>query len=253
MRPVLDIDQILSENKEWRKLEEEWGIPVDLEADNDDDTPQLKPVVSTLDLKTTFDSSFLFKKVRRHVGRQVSKISNLEYKDFINDLQHGSSKESSQQFYIVNGQIISATSVDEICKKIDEVFKTIERFAMAKANNLPETIACSISTSDLSFDDTNRGDEVNDTDEMERHMEEAFQDLNSTLNNMELEGVDRSTLDSVTTLVRKYSDVLSRPAVKCSPRRERQCSEKFKDLAEFWKSRAFHTRGGQDASRLSNI
>ncbi|XP_038215253.1 uncharacterized protein LOC119834816 [Zerene cesonia] len=241
MNSIVDIDEILSENEQWRKLEEEWGIPVDLEGDADDDQPVLHRVFSTIDLKTTFDSSFLFKKVRRNLGRQLSKksaSSALEYRDFISNLQNDPMRESSQQFYCVNGQIVSAVSVDEICKKIDDIFKSIEKLSSCstvrkKVKTLPEIVQCSISATDLSFDDT----EYEYNSEIDRHMEEAFQELSSTINS--IDRVDMSTLESVTTLVRKFSSILNHPNMKCNPRHQRQCSEKFKDLAEFWKSRAF--------------
>ncbi|XP_045491419.1 uncharacterized protein LOC123691181 [Colias croceus] len=244
MNSIVDIDEILSENEQWKKLEEEWGIPIDLEGD-DDDQPTIQRVLSTIDLKTTFDSSFLFKKVRRNLGRRLSKksiASAPEYGDFIRNLQNDPMRESSQQFYCVNGQILSAVSVDEICKKIDDIFKSIEKLSSCstvrkKVKTIPEIVQCSISATDLSFDDT----EYEYNSEMDRHMEEAFQELSSTINT--IDRGDKSTLESVTTLVRKFSIIVNHPKMKCNPRHQRQCSEKFKDLAEFWKSRAFANEG----------
>ncbi|XP_047512483.1 uncharacterized protein LOC125054555 [Pieris napi] len=242
MNSIVDTDQILSENEHWKKLEEQWGIPIDLEVDESDDQPKLRPVFSCLDLKTTFDSSFLFKKVRRKLGRQLSKTSTktaADYQDFLNHL-HDPSKESSQQFLCIQNAI-SASSVEEICKKIDDIFRSIEKLSTCSIRKpkvkLPEIVHCSISASDLSFDDTVQ-DESHYDSEIDRHMEEAFHDL-STIKSTE--HIDKSTLESVTTLVRKFSSILEHPTMKHSARRQKQCSEKFRDLAEFWKSHAFNT------------
>lgn len=237
MTAILDIDDILSENEQWKKLEEEWGIPIDLEVDAEDDTPRMKPVFSSLNLKSpTFDSSFLFKKVRRKIGRQLSKKSTnsaLEYNDFISNLREDPSKESSKHFYFVNGQITSAASIEEICDKIDDIFKSIEQLCTSTIKKkVPDVIQCSISATDLSFDDTR---EMTNYSEIERHIDEAFEQLDVT----GIEGVDQTTLDSVTTLVRKFSKALNNPANRCSPKRRKECCEKFKDLADFWKNRAF--------------
>lgn len=242
MNSMVDVDEILSENEQWKKLEEEWGIPIDLEVDDRDDQPKLRPVFSCLDLKTTFDSSSLFKKVRRKLGRQLSNNSTKsanEYQDFINNLKNPC-KGSSQQFLCMN-QHISAASVEEICRKIDDIFRSIEKLStcsMRKSKyNIPEIVHCSISASDLSFDDT--VDESYYDSEIDKHMEEAFHEL-STIKSTER--IDQSTLESVTTLVRKFSNILEHPTMKRSVRRQKKCSEKFKDLAEFWKSRAFQTQ-----------
>ncbi|CAK1545058.1 unnamed protein product [Leptosia nina] len=231
MNSIVDIDDILSENDQWKKLEEEWGNPIDLEVETEEDQPQITRVISCLDLKTTFDSSFLFKKVRRNLGRQLSKKSTasaLEYNEFISDLRP--SRESSQHFF----NIVSTASLDEICRKIDDIFKSIDKLSTCSMKRkLPEVVDCSISATDLSFDDT-----VQDSysSEIDRHMEEAFQELSSIKG---AEQIDQSTLESVTTMVRKFSRILEHPIMKCSRRRQRQCSDKFKDLAEFWNSRAF--------------
>ncbi|XP_045785038.1 uncharacterized protein LOC123880786 [Maniola jurtina] len=253
MSSIFDADTILSENDQWRKLEEEWKT-VDL-IDIEDDTPNLKPVFSTLDLNgTTFDSSFLFKKVRRKVGRQMSKISSasIEYEDFISNIRDDSRNGPSKQFYFVNGQITSAASIEELCDKIDDIFKSIDELSVAtstvrnkssresKKRIYPDLVQCSISATDLSFDDTVSQKEVTCSSEIERHIgeafEEAFEQINSTIDT--LEG-DKSHLESVTTLVRKFSSVINSPMIKCNPRRQRECSDKFKQLTDFWKNQAF--------------
>lgn len=245
MSAIFDADTILSENDQWRKLEREWKT-IDL-IDVEDETPELKPVFSTLDLNgTTFDSSFLFKKVRRKVGRKLSKLStaSIEYEDFISNIRDDSRNDSSKQFYFVNGQITSAASIEELCDKIDDIFKSIEELTIAtstvrnKKKPVPDLVQCSISATDLSFDDTVSQNEVA-TSEIDRQIEEAFEEafeqFNSTI--ATLDG-DKSHVESVTTLVRKFSSVMNSPMIKCNPRRKRECCDKFKELTEFWKSRA---------------
>ncbi|XP_013146145.1 PREDICTED: uncharacterized protein LOC106109266 [Papilio polytes] len=242
MSGLFDVDDILSDHEEWLKLDEEWGKPIDLDTE-DEQAPFLKTMFSTLDLKrTTFDSSFLFKKVRRKIGRQLSKRSTnsyLDYKDFLNDLQNNASRESTKQFYFVNGQIMSAVSVEEICDKIDNYFKSIEKLTVTstiKKTNVPEVVKCSMSSGDFSFDDTVVGISSTERDsDINRFIDQAFNDFNSSIASME--EVDDMTRESVTTLVRKFSSVLKSPSVNCSPRRRRQCCEKFRDLADFWKKR----------------
>lgn len=237
----LDPEAILSGNEQWIQLEEKWGKPVDLDTEEDHSPGKLQPVFSTLDLmKTTFDSSFLFKKVRRKVGRRLSKSGVLDYQDFLQELQE---KNQSKQFYFINGQILSAASVEEICDTIDDIFKSVDKLSSAtstvrKKNTLPEKVSCSISTDDLSFDDTPTEKEKNDSDDVERYIDEAFEKLNH-ISNMTMDDVDDVTRESVTTLVKKFSSILRNPAVNCNPRRQRQCCNKFKELAEFWKSHAF--------------
>ncbi|XP_068629993.1 uncharacterized protein [Battus philenor] len=242
MCALLDTDAILSDHEEWIKLDEEWGKPIDLDTE-DDQRPHLRSGFSTLDLKkTTFDSSFFFKKVRRKIGRQLSKrsaTSFLDYKDFLHDLQNNRSRESLKQFYFVNGQIISAGSVEEICGKIDDYFKSIEKLAITSTirrskSKIPEVVKCSISSAEFSFDDTVPG-VISEHSDVNRIIDEAFDNFNATISSMK--DIDESTLESVTTLVRKFSNVLKNPAIKKSPRRQRQCCEKFRDLAEFWKKR----------------
>ncbi|CAH2086010.1 unnamed protein product [Euphydryas editha] len=244
MSSLVDTETILSKNEQWKKLEEEWGKPIDLEVDAEDDLPRIKPVYSTLDLKgTTFDSSFLFKKVSRKITRQLSKKSTtsaLEYYDFIRHLKEKPNSESNsitEQFHCINGQIMTAQSIENICNTIDDIFKSIDKLSSATSTirkaKFPETIQCSISATDFSFDDTEDND-LTRYSEMDRHIEEAFDDF-------ETSEVDQPTLDSVTTLVRKFSVVLNDTAIRCSPRRQRMCCEKFKELAEFWKSRAFNS------------
>ncbi|KAJ8725954.1 hypothetical protein PYW08_004137 [Mythimna loreyi] len=238
----LDPEAILSGNEQWVQLEEKWGEPVDLDTEEDNPPGKLQPVFSTLDLmKTTFDSSFLLKKVRRKVGRRLSKAGVLDYKDFLQDLED---KNQSKQFYFINGQIMSAESVDEICDKIDDIFKSVEKLSSATSTirqkkPVPERVSCSISIDDLSFDDTPTEKEKSDTDDVERYIDEAFEKL-SHYSNMTMDDVDDVTRESVTTLVRKFSSILQSPAVNRNPRRQRQCCNKFKELAEFWRTQAFN-------------
>ncbi|XP_075992879.1 uncharacterized protein LOC142987825 [Anticarsia gemmatalis] len=237
-----DPEAILSGNEQWTQLEEKWGEPVDLETE--EDAPgKLQPVFSTLDLmKTTFDSSFLFKKVRRKVGRRLSKCGVLDYKDFLQDLQVSS---PPKDFYYVNGQILSAVSVEAICDKIDDIFKSVEKLCSAtstvRKKNIPDVVSCSISVDDLSFDDT-PSEKGKTGENVEKYIDEAFEKLGH-LSNMPIE--DEATRESVTTLVRKFSSILSSPTVNCSPRRQRQCCNKFKELAEFWKHHAFNEESSQ--------
>ncbi|CAH0604997.1 unnamed protein product [Chrysodeixis includens] len=233
----LDPEAILLGNEQWIQLDEKWGEPVDLETDEDLPS-QLKPVFSTLDLmKTTFDSSFMFKKVRRKVGRRLSKAGVLDYKDFLQDLQE---KKQPKDFYYINGQILSAASVEQICDTIDDIFKSVEKLSSAtstvRKNPFPDKISCSISIDDLSFDDTPSQKETTEGG-VDRYIDEAFEKL-SHLSNMPID--DEATRASVTTLVRRFSSILRSPGINCSPRRQRQCCNNFKELAEFWKSQAFN-------------
>lgn len=249
-KTFIDSDAILSINEEWMKLEEEW-IPIDLETEEDYAPSKLKPMFSSLDLrKTTFDSSFLFKKVKRKIGRQLSKSSGvLDYKDFIQDLEKEAVKDvPGKDFYFINGQIISAVSVEEICDKIDDIFKSVDKLSSATSTvrhkkKIPAVVNCSISTADLSFDDTEDTEkEKSDGDDIDNYIDEAFQQLSVTmasLATLEDDGDDERTRESVTTLVRKFTSILKSPAVRRSPRRKRQCCDRFKDLAEFWNNRAF--------------
>lgn len=242
MSSLIDAETILSKNEQWKKLEEEWGKPVDLEVDEEDDSPRIKPVYSTLDLKgTTFDSSFLFKKVTKKVSRQLSKRSTtsaLEYYDFIRHLKEDPTRESNSiTEHCVNGEM-TAQSIENICNTIDDIFKSIDKLSSAtstaKKDKFPERIQCSISATDFSFDDDTEDYDTSHYSEMDRHIDEAFNNFDS-----KIEGIDQSTLDSVTTLVRKFSSVLNDTAIRCSPRRQRKCCEKFMELAEFWRNRAF--------------
>lgn len=251
---LIDTDMLLSGNEQWTKLEQEWGNPIDLETE-DDRPNKVSPAYSTLDLKkTTFNSPYLFKKARRKVCRQYSKksvTSNVDYKDFLHDLDEEDHKELPlKQFYFISGQILSALSVEEICDRIDDIFQSLERLCSAtstirKKKILPERVQCSIDVSDLSFDDTIDEKEKCDSDDVSRYIDEAFDHLNATIdtiNNLvdddNIDNMDQSTRDSVTTLVRKFSSFLKSPVVNRSPKRKRQCNEKFKDLAEFWKNKA---------------
>ncbi|XP_041977199.1 uncharacterized protein LOC121731693 [Aricia agestis] len=243
MSSIIDAESILMENEHWSRLDEEWGIPVDLEADTEDDF-KLRPVFSSLDLiGSTFDSSVLLKKIRKKVGRKVSKRSSsvLDYTEFLDDLKKNCNMESSNNFYVVNSEIITAASVEKICKEIDDVFKSIEKLSSAtstlrKGQKFPEVVQCSISIDDLSFDDTKKSSVYNS--EIDRHIEEALDQFGSTISS--IEKIDQSTLASVTALVQKFSSVLRSPVVtyNWSPKKKRQCCDKFKELIDFWNKRA---------------
>lgn len=232
----IDPEAILYGNEQWTQLEEKWGEPVDLETDDDPPT-SLRPVFSSLDLvKTTFDSSCLLNKVRRKVGRRLSKNGVLDYKNFLKDLKSASPPKN---FYSVNKQIISALSVEEICKKIDDIFKSVEKLCSAtstiRKKGFPDVIGCSISVGDLSFDDTPSQDLTNE-ENVEEYIDEAFEHFED-LSKMSID--DDASKESVTTLVRKFSSILSSSAVSCNPRRRRERSTKFQELAEFWQNQAF--------------
>lgn len=239
----LDPEAILSGNEEWIQLEEKWGEPVDLETEEDYSPGKLQPVFSALDLmKTTFDSSFLFNKVRRKVGRRLSNAGVLDYNEFLQDLEEKNQPAAAKQFYLINGQILSAASVEEICDKIDDIFKSVEKLSSAtstirKKKGFPEKVSCSISTADLSFDDTVTEKNKTNVDDVSRYIDEAFEKL-SLISNMPMEDVDDVTRESVTTLVRKFSSIFHSPAVNCNPRRQRKCNNNFRELAEFWKNQA---------------
>ncbi|XP_028167515.1 uncharacterized protein LOC114357911 [Ostrinia furnacalis] len=245
-----DPESMLSYNEQWKKLEEKWGKPIDLDTEDLEDlTPsKLKPVFSSLDLRrSTFDSSFIMKTVRKKLGRQLSKkSSNIDYKKFIRELHDDIPEDApKKQFYYISGQILSAFSVEEICEKIDDIFKSVEKLCSAtstirhRKKPLPEVVHCSMSVDGLSFDDTEDSQrEKRDSDDVDRYIDEAFEQLNSTIASVANGDVefDDATRDSVTTLVHKFTSVLNNP-VKCSPRRKRQCNERFRDLADFWKNR----------------
>ncbi|KAJ0180793.1 hypothetical protein K1T71_004197 [Dendrolimus kikuchii] len=248
---LLDVDLILQENEQWTRLDEEWGNPVDLDVE--EDVPAIQSRFSSLDLrKSTFDSSFLFKKVRRKVGRQLSKRSaNLNYDDFKQDLQRREKKE--KDFYFINGQIISAVSVEEICETIDDVFRSIEKLCSAtstmKRSNAPKKVECSISTGDLSFDDSTLSEKEviqpchrSDGEDIDRYIDEAFDQFSCTIRNLSNDNnLDDATKESVTTLVRRFSSILNSPNIKRSPRRQK-CCNRFKELADFWQNQAFVER-----------
>lgn len=251
MSAIIDPELILSINEEWMKLEEDWKT-VDLETDDDYSPSKLTPVFSSLDLrKTTFDSSFLLKEVRRKIGRQLSKTSDLvNYREFIQDLEKKATKDfPAKQFYYINGQIISAISVEDICDKIDDIFKSVEKLSSATSTirlkkKFPERISCSISTGGLSFDDTENMEgekEKSDSDDVDRFIDEAFQQLSETMATLSEEANedDEISRESVTTLVRKFSNILNSPAVIRNPKKKRECCDRFKELAEFWSGKAF--------------
>ncbi|KAI8434658.1 hypothetical protein MSG28_003191 [Choristoneura fumiferana] len=248
---LIDTDMILSASDQWLQLEQKWGTPIDLDTD-DDYTPVMKTVFSTLDLmKSTFDSSLLLKKVRRNVGRSFSK-NTVDYKDFLEDLHDAVRNTPEKQFYYISGQIVSAVSVEEICENIDDIFRSIEKLCSAtstvrldqlkKKSSVYEVVQCSISTSNLSFDDTpvdTSVKEKSDTDDVDRYIDEVFGNFNSTIATLTDDNLDSSSKDSVTTLVKKFSSFLKSPRLVCSPKKKRQCCDKFRELAEFWQSQAF--------------
>lgn len=248
---LLDVDLILRENEQWTKLDEEWGNPVDLDVE--EDIPAMQSRFSSLDLrKTTFDSSFLFKKVRRKVGRQLSKRSaNLNYDDFLNDLKKLEKKEKKEKyFYFINGQIISAVSVEEICDTIDNVFSSIEKLCSATSTvrkKIPNKIECSISTEDLSFDDSTISEKMPETyqssdgENIDRYIDDAFDQLSCTIRNLSNDELDDATRESVTTLVKRFSLILNNSNIKRSPRRQ-ECCNRFRELADFWNNHAFGDR-----------
>lgn len=246
-------DSILSYNEQWKKLDEIWGEPVDLDTEELEDfkPSKLKPVFSSLDLRRiTFDSPFIMKKtVKKKIGKQLSK-NVIDYKEFLEDLQQRIPEEKQKDFYYVGGEIISAVSVEDICDKIDDIFKSIEKLCSATSTIRgkkppPALVNCSISVEGLSFDDTTDSEkEKHDSDDVDRYIDEAFEQLNSTMASIARGAGDDVTRDSVSTLVRKFSLILKKPH-KCSPRRKRQCSDRFKDLAEFWRNSALDSEKGQ--------
>ncbi|CAH0406259.1 unnamed protein product [Chilo suppressalis] len=244
-----DVDKYIEEAFEQLNstiLEELWGNPVDLDTDEDIPTSKLRPVFSTLDLrKSTFDSSFLFKTVKRKVARQMSKSSVLDYNEFLQDLQHNAVEDiPRKQFYYVSGQVLSAMSVEDICTKIDDIFKSIERLCSATSTirlkrNVDEIVQCSFSCGDLSFDDTVDPDqEKHASSDVDKYIEEAFEQLNSTIVSIVNKNatMDEAAKDSVTALVKIFSNILKAPGHRQS-RRRRESNDKFKDLAEFWRSK----------------
>ncbi|XP_063542139.1 uncharacterized protein LOC134750836 [Cydia strobilella] len=238
MTSFIDADAILSGSEQWVQLDQKWGTPVDL--DTEDDGPRLKTVFSTLDLKkSTFDSSFLFK--RRKLGRNSSKKS-MDYKEFLQDLNDAPRNTPDKQFYFVSGQILSAISVEEICDGIDDIFKSMDKLCSATSTvrinkkrkpSMPDIVQCSISTNGLSFDDTvvNASEkEKADSDDVSGYIDEVFGHLDSFTS-------ERSSKESVTTLVRRFTSMLKSP-IKCSPRKRRQCGDRFKELTEFWQAQS---------------
>ncbi|GBP69216.1 hypothetical protein EVAR_54176_1 [Eumeta japonica] len=254
-RTILDTETLLSENEHWTKLTEEWGPPVDLETE-DGPSPDtgLPSLPGTLNLKRqTFDSAVFLKSLKKKIYNGSSKKPVLEenYEQFLHDLERRCPRENHEKsFYFVGGQIISAVSVDEICEDIDNVFKSVEKLCSATStlrpktkNRLPKTVECSISATDLSFDDTSdelEKDTVAD-EAVARYIDEMFDALNNTISVLQTSGssnnssgrTDRNV--SVTALVQRFSSFLDNPVLKCGPRGRRQCCEKFKELAEFWK------------------
>ncbi|XP_028168041.1 uncharacterized protein LOC114358307 [Ostrinia furnacalis] len=175
----LDAESILSSNEQWKKLEEKWGKPVDLDTDDSDREPsKLKPALSSLDLRqTTFDSPFLLKTVRKKLARRLSiKSCIADYDDFVKELPNDTfGEEPKKQFYNVSGQMLSAGSVEDICKTIDDVFKSVEDLCFTTSTNCdkkrPELVPCSMSCSGLSFDDTR------DTEREKRDSDDVFKSV----------------------------------------------------------------------------
>ncbi|XP_059045231.1 uncharacterized protein LOC131841018 [Achroia grisella] len=196
---LLDIDEILATNEQWRRLEEQWGKPVDLDTEEDFMPSTSKPLCDTLDLKrTTFNSSHLFKiKKTKKVNRKPTKIPSLDYADFIEDLeQFDPSDQPAKQFYYVGGQVLSAASVENICEEIDEIFKSAEIFCCTtstirckekpgkRKRVIPSFVERSISYDGLSFDDTIVSEKVEENkDGLDSFIDEAFGQIDCTISN----------------------------------------------------------------------
>lgn len=248
-KTFLDAEAILSINDQWMELEEKWGNPVDLDTEDDQPLRKLEPVLSSLDLRTaTFDSSFLLKKVRRKLGRQISNASVLDYKQFTQDLQKRPEKDvQKKDFFYINGEIMSAVSIEDICDQIDDIFRSFDKLCSATSTirekkkilpqDLPKVVNCSISTTDLSFDDTEMekteksGTAVEDID---KFIDEAFEQLCGTITSCDFKDTCK---ESVTTLVKKFSQLMKNPIVNRSVRRKK-CCDKFQELIEFWNNNA---------------
>ncbi|KAM3961303.1 uncharacterized protein ACR2FA_004640 [Aphomia sociella] len=249
---LLDTDQILAENEEWVRLGELWGNPIDLETEEDLAPSKLKPVLSTLNLKkSTFNSSFLFKKKLAPVNKKTSEdADSLSYEDFLGDLdQFVPSGKPVKQFYFVNGEILSAMSVEDICNEIDNFFNCLDATCVKTSTirekktpkkdkkKIPDFGECSTPVGVLSFDETVQSKKNNilkrDTS-IEDFIDKAFEQIN--LLSDSVSDAKHSTRNTVTELVRKFKSMFEEPAVKCNPRRKRQCANNFKELTEFWKN-----------------
>lgn len=241
MNTIWDPEAILSINEQWIQLEQKWGNPIDLESEDDQPSRILKTMFSSLDLrKTTFDSSFLTKNIRPKESPLVN------YKEFIKDLEATATKDvPRKEFFYINGEIMSAASVEEICDKIDEIFKSVDKLTSAtstlrlKKHPLPEIVNCSISTADLSFDDTRKKAEppCASLGDIDKCIDEAFQQLNTF---SDLSDGKEGSRGTVTSLVKKFSIVLKSSFVNKAPKRKRECCDRFRELAEFWNGNAFH-------------
>lgn len=258
-RSLIDADSILSNIDQWNKLDTEWGTPVDLETeDHDYFIPEVESRFSTLEHKRpTFDSAVLLRNIRRTIRRSASKNipnSKLNYEGFIQDLELSTDhKMAEKQFYFVGGEIISAMSVKDICKSIENIFKSIEQLCTATStvrkktrntSKITNIVECSISATGLSFDDTSESNEI--LQNVDQFIDELFNVLDCTLTSMQNCSIqeesidqlnDQSVHESVTSLVKKFSSFIDSPAIKCNKRR-RQCSERFKNLIQFWKSQS---------------
>ncbi|XP_063378581.1 uncharacterized protein LOC134665536 [Cydia fagiglandana] len=237
---LLDAETILAGIEQWLQLEQKWGSPVDLDdAQEDlDRTPKMKTTFSSLDLKkSTFDSSFVFKTAERKLGKHSKK--SMEYLEFMEDLK---TPKRIKPFSYVSGEILSASSVEEICEDIDDVFKSLEKLCSAtstvrfsqvkKRPSINDIVQCSISAADLSFDDT-----IEPSQDVDRYIDEVFDNLHTTLASLS-RTLDDSAKETVTHLVKKFTTILKSPILKTSPGLKRICGEKFRDLAAFWQGQA---------------
>lgn len=247
-RTLIDADSILSEIDQWNKLDTEWGSPVDLETEERElINPEVASFLSTLERKVTFDSAIILKTIREKTVKNVSKdTSTLNYEKFLEDLKKNSSLRNEQPFCFVDRHVHAASSVSTICSKIDAIFRSIEQLCIENTLGsnkkkkerfvLPDVIQCSISTGGLSFDETKESMDKN----LDSYIDELFEFFNNTLESLQEMDNSEDIQESVSTLVRKFSTFLCNPVLKCA-RRKRQCSEKFRELTEFWKMQSCNT------------
>lgn len=251
-RTLIDADSVLSEIDQWNELEAAWGTPVDLETEDQDIfTPEVASCFSTLDKKPTFDSGAILKKMQKKFARKVSKkleTSNLGYEEFLQELDMDNQDQDTneKQFYFVGGNILSAMSVNDICNKIDAVFKSIEKLSTLtstvrlKKNNqekkFSDIVACSMSTNGLSFDDTKSSKADEDMDAFIDQLFDIDKSIISLQCSVRMNKSGDEIQESVSTLVRKFSSFLENPVIKCSRKRRNSSKEKFKELADFWKN-----------------
>ncbi|CAG9794011.1 unnamed protein product [Diatraea saccharalis] len=238
-----DANDILATIDQWRKLEETWGNPIDLDTDSDEgDIPSSPPQLHRC------TSSFLFNSAKEQVWCQFSeKSALLDYTEFLQGLQHVDTvDEPRKESYVVDGQILSALSVELICNNIDDIFKSIEdlytvtsTMRRRKENVKEAVVERSVSYGRLSFDDT--ADTEMDTGDIDKYIDEAFQWLNSSKASITAKSADtdNATKNSVTALVNKFSNIFKRPALR-GPRRRRESNNGFQNLIDYWRSKTCH-------------